>query len=650
MIKNKNLFYIKVSLIFLLAVVPFSLSDYTDNIVPEKITSDLRFYEINTCNTSLNEFLFHNPNVIYQDHYKIRFNNYSSVRCFGQITGIDQIGYNFYISIGTNSLINLILQSSIWLLLISIYKKTQNFKINFKSLCSIVIAVFLICLLIYSEKRYYSKLLFEMDLEILRTYIYIFSYFFYVVFFSYYIFTTRDNSIINLIPFAFIFMGLFSGFNIYFYFLFFLAYGVNKIVNEKKFRSKFNLINIVIIFWAYSALGNDFYLKPDKIRGLSSSVYNFLSVFTWSYIIIFSIFGIFIFMKENTNKFELLKLRNNFLISGSAIIILGYLGSSFPYLNFLNYYYFGQTKFGTDDQSIFSRDYWGENEAWRGFFPSAETIGEFYAIAIILFFLTSKFSIKENTIKENKLVLFGIILNFIGLLASNNKAAFVTLFLCLSLFKFKNRKLNFKYKLIGYSFVVTLFFYFVGFQNLLYDLSFSANKMIDLSYNYGLDYNRSSFVKYYFSTGQENIISRSVILFLGQVAFLINRSELWGLFFSRYNPTLIEFFMGTGPFILSDLYSDIDILSLRISTGTPLGFLLPHSSFLLSLTYFGLIGTTILIFYLFKKLKKLHKENYVIFLVCLFICINIIKSDSILFAPSLIMYLTFLSYSKNKKI
>ena len=29
-------------------------------------------------------------------------------------------------------------------------------------------------------------------------------------------------------------MGLFSGFNIYFYFLFFLAYGVNKVVNEKR--------------------------------------------------------------------------------------------------------------------------------------------------------------------------------------------------------------------------------------------------------------------------------------------------------------------------------------------------------------------------------------------------------------------------------
>lgn len=128
MINNKYLIYSKILLIFLLAVIPFSLSDYSDNIVPEKISSDLRFYEINTCNTSLNEFLFHNPNVIYQDHYKIRFNNYSSVRCFGQITGIDQIGYTFYISIGTNSLINLLLQSSIWLVPYPFIKKHKILK------------------------------------------------------------------------------------------------------------------------------------------------------------------------------------------------------------------------------------------------------------------------------------------------------------------------------------------------------------------------------------------------------------------------------------------------------------------------------------------------------------------------------------------
>ena len=114
MIKDKQLKYMKAIVLLVIIIVPFSLSDYTDQIKPEKITSDLRFYEINTCSISLNEFLLENPNVIYQDHYKIRFNNYSSISCFGQITGIDQIGYTFYISIGTNTILNLFLQSIFW--------------------------------------------------------------------------------------------------------------------------------------------------------------------------------------------------------------------------------------------------------------------------------------------------------------------------------------------------------------------------------------------------------------------------------------------------------------------------------------------------------------------------------------------------------
>ena len=124
-ISDNSLIIFKLIIIIFLILLPFSISDYTDNIVPEKITSDLRFYEINTCSISLNEFLIHNPNVIYQDHYKIRFNNYSSIKCFGLITGIDQINHEFYISIGTNTVVNLFLQSVFWLLIISLIKKNH---------------------------------------------------------------------------------------------------------------------------------------------------------------------------------------------------------------------------------------------------------------------------------------------------------------------------------------------------------------------------------------------------------------------------------------------------------------------------------------------------------------------------------------------
>ena len=130
MIKVQQLKVIKIIFLLFIIIVPFSISDFSDQIRPEKITSDLRFYEINTCSISLNEFLIENPNVIYQDHYKIRFNNYSSISCFGQITGIDQIGYTFYISIGTNTILNLFLQSIFWLLLISLIPKKKDFELK----------------------------------------------------------------------------------------------------------------------------------------------------------------------------------------------------------------------------------------------------------------------------------------------------------------------------------------------------------------------------------------------------------------------------------------------------------------------------------------------------------------------------------------
>ncbi len=206
--KTRNLQILKLLIIFLLLIIPFSISDYSDNVKPEKITSDLRFYEINTCSISLYEFLIENPNVVYQDHYKIRFNNYSSARCFGQITGIDQLGYTFYISIGTNSIVNLLLQSSVWILLISLIKSKKQFNFDLKSLTSQIIGVLLICFLIYSEKRYYSKMLFELDLEVQRSYVYLFSYFFYVSFFSYYVLKTRDKKIVYFIPFGYLIMGL----------------------------------------------------------------------------------------------------------------------------------------------------------------------------------------------------------------------------------------------------------------------------------------------------------------------------------------------------------------------------------------------------------------------------------------------------------
>ena len=646
MIKVQQLKVIKIIFLLFIIIVPFSISDFSDQIRPEKITSDLRFYEINTCSISLNEFLIENPNVIYQDHYKIRFNNYSSISCFGQITGIDQIGYTFYISIGTNTILNLFLQSIFWLLLISLIPKKKDFELKNSIFFSNSFTAFIICVVIYAEQRYYSKVLFELDINKNRTLLFLFVYFFFIGFFSFYVIQSRDDNLLNFLPFTYILIGVYSGMNIYFLTIFFCIIGTSKILKDKKIRKYFSLINILVFFWAFNAVGLNYYLKPDKIRGLSSTAYNFLSVSSWSYLMIISILGMYVFVSERKVIFKLEKLKNNFILTSIIIIIFGYIGSSMPVINFYNYYFFGQTKYGTDDQNLFGVNFWGETEAWRGYFPSAETIGEFFALGLILIFLTRK-----SNKKFERILILGVPTLIIGLYASNNKAALISLLLCFALSISYENKLKTSTKLLLLIPVLFVLAYFIRFENFLYSLNFSTNKMIEMGIGYGNESFRSSSINYLQNLDESFFLIRLIILIFGFFAFLINRSELWGIFFARYNPETIETFFGSGPFILANHYSEINILDKKLYTGTPLGFLLPHSSILSIMLFFGLIGLLIFFVYVFYILNKGRKTNTSMFLICLFILLNILKSDSILYMPSLFLYLTmFVSLKKSKKI
>ena len=103
-----------------------------------------------------------------------------------------------------------------------------------------------------------------------------------------------------------------------------------------------------------------------------------------------------------------------------------------------------------------------------------------------------------------------------------------------------------------------------------------------------------------------------------------------------------------GPFILSNHYGEIDIFNKRVFTGTELGFLLPHSSLLLIQLFFGFLGVIILSLYIVISLRKIKNVNYDLFLIGLFISINLIKSDSLLYLPSLLLYGMFFVLIVNK--
>ena len=121
-------------------------------------------------------------------------------------------------------------------------------------------------------------------------------------------------------------------------------------------------------------------------------------------------------------------------------------------------------------------------------------------------------------------------------------------------------------------------------------------------------------------------------MIVGQVGFIINRSELWGLFLARYNPSFSEFMLGTGPYNLAKHYGEVDIVNTR-------SFLLPHSSFLNLILFFGFIFFMFFIVFVFRKLIKLKKINFDLYLINIYIFINLIKSDSILYISTLTTYL-----------
>ena len=642
---NKKIIFIKILVLIFLFLIPFSISDYTDSVIPEKITSDLAFYEINTCKISLNEFLIHNLNVIYQDHYKIRFNNYSSIGCFGQITGIDQIGYTFYISIGTNTIVNIFLQSFIWILIISfIPRKKINEKIKFLDQMLLSFVSLLLCLLVYSEKRYYDNyIFFELDLQKQTSFVYLFIYFFTIAYVLKIVLEGRSDTLINFLPFLYLFIGVISGLNFYFLFIYLSYLGAKNIFSNKKLRNNFYLVNLLIFFWSYQAVGQNFYLKPDKIRGLSHADYNFLSVMVWSYLTIFTLIGGYYFLIKKFKELDKTLFTKNFILSGAILLFIGFLGSSLPFVNFANYYFFGQTKYGTDNSNLFSVNFWGESEAWRGFFPSAETVGEFYALNILLIFLFTK--------KFNFISFFGVSISLIGLYAANNKAAVVALILCIFLKINADKKLKQRKKLIFFSVPIFLLLYFIRFENFTYSIDFLVNKMVDMGIGYSSLGETSTSLIYLADISDSNNLFKVFLSLFSALAFLINRSELWGLFFARYNPGIDTFLFGTGPFILSNHYGDMNISSIRISTGTELGFLLPHSSLLLLLIFFGILGLLVFLFYISLTLIRSKNINYNFYLINLFILLNLIKSDSLLYLPSILIYLLFLIYPyKLKKL
>ena len=640
LLRNKN-DQLKLLLLVVLILSPWFVFGINSDVSPEKITSDLRFYEINTCEISIISFLIENPNVIYQDHYKIRFNNYSSMKCFGLLTGVDQINHEFYISVGTNSFLNLIYQTLIWSLAISFIKKKQGLlNFSFISFISLMVSSGLITAIIYIEERFYVKNLYFHDFYSLRYLTQVWMSVLFVTILSYYFLATRENKLVNYLPYLYLLIGVYSGMNFNFFSIGLITLGTIRFLSEKKlWINKYYLI-ILLFIWVNNAYQKEFYVNPDKLRGFTSSIFTELSVLVYGVIITLIINGLFYIFSTYKN-INLNKYLYNSVITGLLILIFGYLSSSMPFFNFFNYYYFGLNKYGINRSNIFGLNEWGERLAWRGLFPSAETIGEFFALTLLVYgILLVK---KKIDFKISNVPLLLIL--FIGLLSSNNRAAILAMLLCLFLL-ITRENLNIKNSnFVKYSIIFVLIIVFVlliGINNFIYPMNYLQDSILSDGKYYSLDNDTSTSLNYLIESKQNNNIVYSIFGLISIAGFFVNRSELWGIFFARFDPVFQEFIFGSGLYNLGQLYGEIKI-------NPTYSFLLPHSSLLSYLLFVGLLNVVVIVGIVSIKLFRNRNKNDNIFIyLAFFVFLNILKSDSLLYFSSFVNYL-FIFYFAIKK-
>ena len=640
----------KVFLIVLLLAAPWFNSQLDNNVPAAKVSQeDVTFYEINPCKASLFDFLKANSESVYQDHFYFRFDNKSSIKCFGRVTGVTVLEKSletaFYISLGTNSFINLLFQGFIWIILFSFIPKNKNpddkkIEIRFHNLTLILVS-YLFTFSIYSESRFYEKNFYFFDFDYLDSYIPIFFSFLLLLKIIVEIFIKRSDVIINYIPYLYLVSALFSGFNLNFLSMLLVYFGFQSLASKKDksvFNKTFNKVFLALsIWWIFNSTGS-YSFNLGKFRGFSSSIYEFNANLFWIiyfFLLLKGIQFIYINLKE---KFNLDSFTQNLSITSLALLITSYIGANFPIINFFNYYFLGLQRLGIDIQNPFSIDEYSLKIAWRGISPSAETIGEFYGICLIFLLF--------NIVKTQKLNFLRIVGTFssaLGLYFSDNRTVIVLVFSIIIIYLFLlNNKFQTKKNFIGYILislvVIAMLLLVVGSNNFTLSYQFLSESLIDKANASQFDSIYSSYLTLLNKNFENSTIYSYFFSFFSTIAYFLNRSEIWGVFFSRYNPTFMEFLFGSGPLNFGQLYGEVVINKTEFCILTTKficteSFLLPHSSFLSYLLFFGIVPLILLVLTFLLFLYK-NRKNYEFVLISIYLFINTFKNDSLnYFAP-----------------
>jgi hypothetical protein len=668
MLKNKNL-SLALLVIFFIILFPFSRHDSQDIYNPLVVDDiSIGYYQSTTCNISLFEVYFENlsnKNIRYNSH------NYAGLECYGKVTGVDKAGDSYIVSIGTNPSLSFVIQILLWSFMLFFVRKRDNNLFKPTNL-SLLLLPMVVTFQQFSEKRFYGY-----ENKYFNSDFLINNYNLFIIFISVYLsalllntfLETRVSNIINYVPFVFIFVGTFNGFNLNFYVLLFSLLGINNITAEG-LNSRLNKLYLVFtIFWLLARKDTNTFFDTDKIRGFVNSSNTISSQIYWIIVIGLILNGFyFIYIRS---EIDIPLLVRNFLLSGSSIVLLGLLGAKSSVLNFLNFYIFGQNKTGMRTfESV-------AGNTWRGFSASAESVGEFFAFILFLYFL----SFFYNRISISYLDISAIGIVIFGLYKTNNFAALLSLILLITgtIFHKKfNKQMSKRSFFIGTVsslvifgiFIVNKYDYTYLSTEILYEASLHSNLYTNQS-----NYQKTILITEFFdaedlntlfnienpnkaSSSLRNLVEiytpsinipliPNIVSVISASSILINRTEMWGILIAKYSPNFIEILFGNGPYQLNNyLYSHEIRLDLPEEKLT--GLYLPHSSLADLFIFTGLVGVGLIIILATKVLRK-ETENEHFKVLIIFLLINFLKSDSILYVSSLLLLVLSIVLIKENK-
>lgn len=648
---NKTIVFFIIFLIFLFFLFSFGS---TLKEVEKLDSSSLIKYQQNPCSLNLYNFLKVNK---YDSDFVFKFDGKSDPNCFGKIKYVEPINDDYLIFIGTNSYINLILQSLIWFSLIALIKKS-NYKIMEPSFITIFSLTFLFTFIFIYETSFNASNNNNFSTEFkLQNYSLINYFLITLIIFLLIdeILLSRIKSLINYFPFLILIGGVYENLNLNFFVLVLSYFGTKYL---KKFIKTYPIVSIsYFLLLAYWSLENKQVYKTfdvDKLRGFLATTNSGIIIFLWGIVFYLVLLG-FLYIFKNS-ELNFINISKNFYKTGFWVVLIGLISTNTYLLNLFSYFVFGQTKLTKVGLNSVS------GNAWRGLLPSAESAGEIYAIILFIAFW-NKYKLNQKFEKNDILFLIFI---FYGFIRANNIAALISIviivFYIIIRKKIKLKILRtFTYLILTLVFFVSSFFilrqnyYSIMGQAVVNEGWINSNiydgTLIPIQEVNQLLAGRDFKTLIYTFEGT-NLVSTSLIntskilvsenniylipnpiSVLGVAGLFINRAEKWGIFLATYNPEVENFLFGYGPLNLVNYFNDIKIIDNSL--------VLPHSSLFSYIIFFGFVPLSCLIYLIIRRLIKYGKNESISTFIVIFMIINFLKSDSILYLSNFLTFVFF---------